>query len=204
MPPARCPRCHLHLAHCFCPWLPEPPWTLPGGRELVVVRHWKEARKPTSTGVLAATALQPSRVLDYGDWDRPWQPEALPLDGAALLFPGNDDCPSEPLSPENAPQRLIVIDGTWPQARRMARRVPGFKSLPRREIHQPARPVPRLRTPHADWARATIEAIADAVAVLGDPELGERLHRLHGLFVQATLHQRGTAAPLPPPEAAWP
>lgn len=176
------------------------PWSLPAGVELVLVNHWKEARKPTSTGSLAATVLAPARVLSYGVRDQPWDPAALPLEGAALLFPGSPDAPAAPLTPDNVPARLIVVDGTWPQASRMVRRIPGLATLPRREVSGPARDVQRLRLPHADWARSTIEAIADAVAAMGDPDLQQRLFALHDVYVQATLHQRGTAPPLPPRE----
>ncbi len=167
---------------------------MPGGMDLVIILHWQEARKPTSTGGLAGQVLAPSTVLRYGARGEVWDADALDLDGAALLFPGTPDRPATPLDPARPPRRLVIVDGTWPQASRMTRRVPGLVDLPRVSIDRPARDVPRLRKPHAPWARSTLEAIAEACGVMGDPDLESRLLRLHDDFVFATRTQRGIAA----------
>jgi hypothetical protein len=85
----------------------------------------------------------------------------LPLEGAALLFPGGDDAAGVP-----PPKTLIVVDGTWPQARSLVKKNPSLQTLPRIGF-RPRRPSQyRIRREPAEFCVSTIEALAEVLHVL--------------------------------------
>lgn len=176
-------------AYCVCAHVP----TLAPPIELVIVRHQAEARRSSGTARLALLALPAARVIECGD-DLGAAAAALGewLAAApaptALLFP---DGGAEGGAAAEA-RRLVVLDGTWREARRMLRRLPLLWPLPRLAL--PAAPPPPLRLRHAPAAesRSTIEAIADALARLGDPDSARALHELYGRFAEQGLRARGT------------
>ncbi len=132
--------------------------------------------------------LDGATLLDHGA--APWAAPFDPGPEAALLFPADPGAPAAPAGWR--PRALVVLDGTWPQASRMAHRVPGLDALPRWSVDRPARAVERLRQPHAAWARSTLEAIAEALGEIeGDPDLERALTELHDRWVARTLWQRG-------------
>ncbi len=181
---SRCARCRLHNDRCGCAWLPD--LTAPIG--MVVVQHWKEARKPTSTGGLLSRLASncPQRI--YGARDQPFDAAGLDADGTWLVFPSRE--PSPPL-PDVLPRQLVIVDGTWAQASRLVRRIKVLSTLPRLSFSVAARPVRRLRLPHAPEARSTMEAAADAYRVLGYSGFATQLETVHDRFVYETLVQRG-------------
>ncbi len=181
---ARCPRCKLQPARCICADLPR----LTSPVSVVVVQHWKEARKPTSTGHLLGSVLTNCRIERYGDQDYAFDATAVEGPDTYLVFPPRD--PPDAL-PTHAPQKIVLLDGTWSQASRMANRVPGVVGLPRLSFADEARPCVRLRVPHLPEARSTIEAAASAFRWLGDPETAAALESIHDLYVRHTMAQRG-------------
>jgi DTW domain-containing protein YfiP len=185
--PGRCKRCWVKDPHCVCA---EVPLVRPR-TEVVVVRHQREGWKSTGTTRIAALALPSLRCLEYGDDALPARDELTPalLEGAAVLFP------AEPAAPWDAAatRRLVVLDGTWRQARRMFKRLPALHALPRLSLPPAAAPVRRLRSTTFEDGRSTLEAIADALALLEGPGVAAPLHALHALFVARTLQARGVA-----------
>ena len=182
----RCSRCRLHVDRCGCDWLPD----LTAPIDMVVVQHWKEARKPTSTGGLLSRLASncPQRI--YGARDQPFVAAGLDAEGTWLVFPSRE---SDPPPPAVLPRQLVIVDGTWAQARRLVHRIPVLGALPRLSFSVAARPVRRLRLPHAPEARSTMEAAADAYRVLGFEDFARRLEAVHDRFVRETLGQRGIA-----------
>lgn len=189
--PGRCPRCFLQPAFCLCADLPE----IVVEPTLVVVRHWRERTKTSNTGRVLALAVRDSVVRDYGVWDEPFDSSPALVDGAWLVFPaGSDeaeDRPPPPSVPTEAPKAIVLLDGTWGQARRMSHRIPGLAALPRLAIGPPRPGVQRLRSPHAPWAVSTIEAAALALQAVGDPAACDALHDVFALFWTRVRAQAG-------------
>jgi DTW domain-containing protein YfiP len=109
------------------------------------------------------------------------------------LFPTGR--PLESLPP---PQTIVVLDGTWRQARAMFQRIPGLAALPSARITGHAPRVERLRRPIREGERSTLEAIADALAILEGDEVAAPLRELHTRFVGAALRARWGPAGRPP------
>ncbi len=151
--------------------------------EVLVLRHAKEGFRTTNTARVAEMALARCRVLEWTGRDV----ELPPLDGAWLLFPG--DGPSTPAGPP--PSRLVVLDGSWRQARRIFLRCPALHGLPRLSLAPPRVAAPRLRASPAPEAMSTLEAIARALELLDGPAVGEALDRAHALATKRVLASRG-------------
>lgn len=184
--PGRCQRCWVRQTHCVCPLVPR----LETKTHVLIIRHAREAVKSTGTARLAALALPRATLVEYGEDAQPalGQVDELLRPGAALLFPGE----SLPSPPGAAVTQLVVLDGTWRQARRMLRRLPSVQVLPRLSLPPKEQAVLRLRDAHFAEGRSTLEAIADALALLeGEEEVAPALHALHTAYVERVFRARG-------------
>jgi DTW domain-containing protein YfiP len=113
--------------------------------------------------------------------DGPFDPSALVDPGHTwLLYPDGDEVPAA----FDPPRRIIVLDGSWAQARRMVQRLPVLRGLPM--VRLPARGLdrPRLRTPPRPGTMSTIEAIAAALLLCGEPGPAAELERIYDLAVE--------------------
>lgn len=153
--------------------------------EIVLIRHITEQLMTSNTGRFAALSLSKSRILAYGGGDT-FDPTPLRAPGTALLYCSG---PARPLP--FVPERLIVLDGSFRQARRMYKRVAELRDLP--EFSLPAPPITptRLRQPTQPEGMSTIEAIAAALAALEGPELAAPLWALHAELVSRADRMRG-------------
>ncbi len=156
---------------------------------MVFLRHASERDRLTNTGHWASLALESSRVLEQGVPGEPLDASGLATPGTWLLYPS-------PHPPADAPppRRIVVPDGTWPQARRIVHRIPELRALPRLPL--PPRPAPGgIRQPPRRGAGvgglSTLEAVAAALRVLGDPAAADRLDALLAEGVALVARLRG-------------
>ncbi len=157
----RCERCWQRQDSCICDSLTP----LPTRTRLLILRHISERHRPSSTARLAALLLPSVHIVDYGDGPLP----DLDLADSWLLFPDGAPLSAAPTPP---PAQLVILDGTWTQARRMRNRVSALATLPRFSLPPAARPLPRLRRQTRPEGMSTLEAIARALALLeGDAVL---------------------------------
>lgn len=184
--PGRCQRCFILEAHCICALVP----VVKTRTEVVVVRHEREAWKSTGTARIAALAMPGLRIVEYREDAQPALTELPALVGGAhLLFPGDD---ARPVPSEVEVKRLIVIDGTWRQTRKMFGKLPPLHGVPKVAL-PPALPtrVLRLRESTFEEGRSTLEAIAEAIALLEGAEVASPLHALHAEYVERVFKARG-------------
>ena len=165
---------------------------------MTIVRHVREHRKSTNTARLARQALG-CRVLDYGDREHPLDPSVLP-EAAYLLFPealdhaGLPDPAGPPVHdlsqglPSLPCRHLVLLDGTWSQARRMSHRIEEVAHLPRLSFSEvPERA--RLRRPPKPDKTATLEALGLALWYLAGEDVGRPLLEVFDTFVEAFHRQ---------------
>lgn len=184
----RCRRCQMHASLCICSLLPR----IETRTRVVLVIHRLEARKPTNTGRLAIECLPNSELLVRGHEESP--SAGLVTDHASravLLFPHEDAIPIERLAASPRPVTLVVPDGTWRQASKVRRRVPGVGELPCVALPCGEPSTYRLRTEAHAHGLATIEAIARALGVLEGGQVREQLESVLRAMVDRTLWARG-------------
>lgn len=180
----RCPTCFFRLEVCLCPRIPR----LRPRTKVLILRHHKEAFRSTNTARLAALALEGAEIHPYGAPGRPFDESLVRGDGSTwLLFPGEDG----PVSPPASPSRLVVLDGSWGQARRMLQRVPALRALPRLSLPPWWPDKVRMRRPPSPEGLSTLEAIALALGKYEGEPVQAPLLALYELAVQGVLLTRG-------------
>jgi DTW domain-containing protein YfiP len=154
---------------CYCALLPRIDTTT----RVVILQHRRERDMPIGTARMASLCL-PKAELHVGvDWTdhAPLQralgdPERPPV----LLYPGPNarDILCEP---PQGPVTLVVVDGTWAQARSVVRDNPILNTLPRYAFAAPEPSRYRIRKePQVEYC-STIEALVHVLGVLeGDAE----------------------------------
>lgn len=165
---ALCPRCRRPVTVCWCSALT----TLPTRTRVVILQHPREAGMPVGTARMASLCLPEARLHVGLNWDGTRELAEATADPARppiLLWPG-PGARDVLADPPAGPVTLIVIDGTWPQARRVVRDNPALASLPRYAFRPPAPSAYRIRKePHPECV-STLEALALVLGALeGDP-----------------------------------
>jgi len=173
----------------------------------VVLRHASERERLSNTARWGALALEGTVIVEHGLPGPPTEDAILATPGAVLLFPDRlafperhageprteEPRPAAPPAPAARPPLVIVPDGTWTQARRMVQRLAPLRTMPRLALPSPP-PAVRLRRPPGG-GMSTLEAMAGALALFGEPEAAARLHALHAAGVERILRLKGTWAP---------
>src|SRR5512144_832505 len=123
-----CRRCLRPESHCYCAHLTP----VASRTRVVFLQHPREYRMPIGTARMTNLGLANSELHVAADLDRHPRVQDLTEDprGTALLFPGSDAV--EPWAlPGGPPTTLVVLDGTWIQARKMLARSTRLQRLPR-------------------------------------------------------------------------
>lgn len=183
--PGRCQRCWILDAFCICSSVP----TVSTRTEVLVVRHERESWKSTGTARIAALGMPSLRILDFKENSEPAKSElpALVGPGTHLLFPTDESAPWD----GTAVSRLVLLDGTWRQARRMYAKLPALHAVPKLALPEKVTKVLQLRDSKFEAGRSTLEAIAEAIALLEGAPVGAPLHTLHAAYVERVFRARG-------------
>ncbi len=163
-----CQACRRPKRVCFCDRLLQ----IPSATRVVFIQHPLEARVAISTCRMAHLSLPNSELHVALDPEEiPGLIEKLNQPGTALLFPAEDATDVEAL--QTRPKTLVVVDGTWDNAKKLFLRSPLLKSLPRIGFVPPAPGNYRIRKEPAEHCLSTIEAVAVVL---------EKLERAPGRF----------------------
>jgi DTW domain-containing protein YfiP len=158
--------------------------------QFVVLQHALEAPKTTNTGRIATLALEHALLGTHGGERGDLDLATLDLSRACVLFPGGAGTPPPDVA------KIVVLDGTWSQARRMLQRIPILQALPKLSVVG-APGGDRLRQPHFAGGLSTLEAIAEAVRLVDGDAPASVLHALHRTFVARIRSTRGPALARP-------
>lgn len=180
MPRAACPRCERPSSTCLCATLPAP---LAHRTELLILQHPAEAGHAKNTAAFLTLGLRCARLLRGEAFDA-----ALGGPGVALLYPA--EARAAGAGPAAGVERLILLDGSWRQSRRLLAANPWLAALPRLGLPElPSRYT--LRRAHRPGQLSTLEAGLHALALLeGEPVRFEPLWAAFDAFVQAGLYRR--------------
>jgi DTW domain-containing protein YfiP len=175
-----CLRCRRAAAACYCDHLAP---TLSRVR-VVFLQHPRERRVAIGTARMAHLALPNSELhvgVDFDDHPRVRSLAAAPAGRTVVLFPSPDAVEPEGL-PDGAPDTLLVIDGTWIQARKMLERNAVLRTVPRIGFVPRVPGRYRIRREPAEHCRSTVEAVVEVLGrIEQDPE---RYRPLLGAFDQ--------------------
>ncbi len=166
---------------------------------VVFLQHPRERRVAIGTARMAHLSLPNSELyvgVDFSGHSRLEQLAAHP-ERVAVLFPGEEAIPLEEAR-LNPPETLIVVDGTWPLARKVVKTNPLLAGLPRIGF-VPRRPSNyRIRAEPADHCVSTIEAVVEVLGALeGDQERFDALLRpfVHMVDTQIDCQEKRTEPP---------
>ena len=178
----RCYGCFRPKRDCFCAAIPR----IDNRTDVLILQHVRERFHPFNTARIVHRALKRSTLLV----DSTCQLAAAPLPirpGAVLLYPGPEARLLSDLPADQRPEQLVIVDGTWHQAKTFVRDIPALRSLPRFGI-VPASPGRyRIRREPTATSLSTVEATVAALRDL-EPET-EGLDRLLEAFERMVERQ---------------
>jgi len=174
-PRAVCPACRRPVSVCYCQHVTK----VATKTRVVVLQHPRERDMPIGTARMATLCLPNAELHEGVRWDDAALGRILAAGDrpAVLLYPGPGatDVMREPPS---GPVTLVVVDGTWSQAKKLVRENPRLGALPRYAFAPPTPSEYRIRKEPEETYVSTIEALVHVLGALeGDPE------RLRALLV---------------------
>lgn len=194
----RCGTCYMKPMFCICEATAECKRDLSPKTKILLVCHHTEIRKTTNTGRLAELCLANTKIFIRG---LPGATESLEDNfdpkSSLLLYPSKDsiDIRDVPIV-ENKTYTLIVPDGNWRQASKVAQREKCLATIPKVHIVDGGLTEYYLRTETKDGGLATFEAIMRAFKHLEGEACYYKLKSVFDLMVERTLlSRRGVVDP---------
>ncbi|WP_434388559.1 tRNA-uridine aminocarboxypropyltransferase [Melittangium boletus] len=185
-----CLRCLRPQDTCYCARVPR----VDSRTHVVFLQHPRERRVAIGTARMAHLSLPNSELhvgVDFTGHARLAELAARP-ERVAVLFPGEEALPLEEAR-KNPPETLIVVDGTWPLARKLVKTNPALAGLPRIGF-VPRRPSNyRIRSEPAEHCVSTIEAVVEVLGALeGDQSRFDALLGAFEYMVDTQLDRQST------------
>lgn len=187
LPNSRCYDCFRPQAACFCDSIPR----IDNRTQVLIVQHRRERFHPFNTARIVQKALRNSElVFDY-TCNLTRQLRVHPR--AGLLYPGPAARLISDLTTEELPDQLVILDGTWHQAKTLLRDIPVLRSLPRYQLAPPTPSRYRIRRPPSAAALSTLEAAVAALQILEPQTPGfDRLLQAFDTMVEHQLAHPGS------------
>lgn len=181
----RCDDCFRPVTQCYCDAIT----TVDTRTEFLILQHRRERTHPFNSARIAARALTNCKLVcdrneQLAEMQLPIKPSAgllYPSPGARLL----DQVPLEEL-----PEQLVVIDGTWHQAKTLYRDVEVLRSLPCFALAPTTPGQYQIRLEPDASSLSTVEAIAAAVRQM-EPEntdVDRLLDGFHAMIKKQLAH----------------
>lgn len=196
----RCSRCLLGERACICPWRR----SMVVGMDVVLLMHRDEVFKPTNSGRLIAD-LFPHNTYAF-EWSRTAPAAALlallddPARYPVIAFPADPHTArvvhcGRPELPAQKRLTLILLDGTWKQARKMFKTSGWLQSLPLLELDAPMLGNYSVRKAASASQLATAEAAAALLLACGETDAAEALADYFAVFDQHYVATRTNIVP---------
>ena len=186
-----CSGCFLHLSRCICALIPN----LETRTRLTLIIHTKELKRTTNTGRLALKSLKNSQMRIRGQTTEPVDlSDLIDQSYQSLLFYPCDqatDLTTDFIQQFKKPIHLLVPDGSWRQASKVASRHPELNQVPRVMIKKKNLGTQHLRAENSLEGMSTLQAIAEAYRILEDEKTFEILNQIYLAKLEQTLIGRG-------------
>ena len=189
----RCAGCRLVVSHCLCALRPAAPCR--AGVCLIMADI--EALKPSNTGWLVADVVADTFAFDWARTevdpallalllDEQWQPY--------LVFPGEFVAPERVVTHVQACMTkrplFVLLDATWPEARKMFRKSPYLDQLPVLSLQSEQLSNYKLRRSQRDAHFCTSEVAAMSLALAGDALASQALEAYLDVFTHHYLQAK--------------
>ncbi|WP_207062956.1 tRNA-uridine aminocarboxypropyltransferase [Motiliproteus sp. SC1-56] len=195
-----CRQCSLPPSHCACAERPR----ISSRCEFALLLHPKEQARPTNTGRFLAQSLagtpcfswhrtEPDPALAAWLAERPGQTFILfPVDRPELE---NRRAPRSQFTALRAP-RLLLLDGTWKEVRKMLRKSPGLAPFPLLSLEEQTPSRYSLRRGAGADQLCTLESAAQVLRMLGEEPEAQALEAFTAHFCR---RYRAFKSSHPPP-----
>ncbi|MBB3210323.1 hypothetical protein FHS27_006170 [Rhodopirellula rubra] len=199
-PLQRCLRCYRPHRMCFCDAIVP----VRNQTSVLILQHRRERFHPFNTARIVHESLERCdlMVAYNAELADQFQQAALP-ENTGLLYPGADARLLSDLPPSDRPEHLVILDGTWHQAKTLFRDIPRLQTLPQYCLAPSSPGRYRIRREPNEHALSTLEATVSALMAL-EPENSE-LPLLIDAFDRMIGDQLGRHAPTvdEPPKTNW-
>lgn len=142
--------------------------------KFTLLTHSREFGKRSNTGRLVVDVL--GSAAEQVRWDRVLPPgrlmEEIEAGGVALIYPGASDATGDDLT---GIRQVILIDGTWQEARRIHQRSPYLHKLRRICLKTAGKSMYNLRKNQKESGLCTAECVIEILRCTGDISQAERL-----------------------------
>jgi DTW domain-containing protein YfiP len=157
---------------------------------VVLIQHVLELSQRSNTARHAVGVVPSLEVRMFGVQGTALRVDDLRADQDVwLLWPGGVAGVPSP-----RPRTVVVLDGSWSQARKMMQRVPELRKLPHWSLAAPEGRRSLRAAP--DGGMSSLEAMAWAVELLDGADVAAPIHAAHEALVQKQLAQRGYVGPM--------
>ena len=161
-----CYRCFRPLGSCLCDVIPAIDNRIP----VLILQHPRERTHPFNTARLVALGLRQSELLvDHAGRLRRNPTLLGSLEGCGVLYPHPSARDVSSVAAAERPRKLVVIDGTWSNARTLYRDLPALHALPHFTLPAGSSSAFVLRRQPAAYCLSTLEATVYALQAL-EPE----------------------------------
>ncbi len=195
VPRALCEHCERPSRTCICAHVTK----IETRTRVLFLQHPRESKTAIGTAKIAHACLPESELhigLRFGEAPAVRRALTDTSRRAVLLYPGPD---AIVLGTERAreelrePLLLVVIDGTWPQSKKVLKENPWLLDLPRVALVPPEPSEYRIRRePREDFV-STLESVAQALAALEDePARFEALYAPFRAMVDTQIRHEST------------
>ncbi len=175
--PQRCYQCFRPKPLCFCQSIPR----IDNNTNVLILQHIGERFHPFNTARIVQRALRHCHLI-AGHNQRLGR-HHLPIQAnSALLFPRADAPSLAELPASRRPNQLVIIDGTWHQAKTILRDVLQLQKIPCYRLAPAAPGQYRIRREPNSQSLSTLEATVAALRVLEPDTVG--LEQLLAAFNQ--------------------
>lgn len=168
---------------------------------VVVLMHHRERFLTTNTARLAKLVLPTCEIRVRGLKGRPMDETGIVEDARQplFLFPSEKAVPLsvDYVAKLTRPVTLIVPDGSWRQAAKVANREAFLKDIPHVTLPEDRISAYELRREPMAAGLATFEAIARSLGFFEGPEVRESMEELFGIMVRRTMDSRRGIFPVP-------
>ena len=197
--PVHCLKCTRITPFCICSEIPKIQTDL----SILIIRHHRETKRRSNTARIASICIPSIHIIQY-----PFLQGAPSFDSKSdlLIYPVSNEttiCNSidkkrsfEKAEDAQKPKRLIFLDGTWSQTRKMYRKTPSLHKVSWTSLSASMKPPPKIRKSSFSNGMSTMECVGRAIGLFDELEKETTLYRGLEIWIDAVRRNSGIAIPL--------